>query len=205
MASARKGRKAKPAKATPSRVTGVRRDGDRWFVRWTEGSQRRCFARRDRDLVEAKREELLCAGAPLQVLDSAPTIVPDAKADAAALELPNRGPFNGTPAWFKQAFADVFEASRQAANVGDGRRIDAWRRYGRLLSDLSHAWQPYSAAADVQAELEELTSYVESLHAGRATLEDAGKSTATAEPAATLAGAERPGTPLRRPGDPVPN
>jgi hypothetical protein len=187
------------ATVSPTTISGVRRFGAKWIVRWTENDRRRSFSRADRDAVEAKREELLAAAAP--------KLAPVAKvqADAAALELPDRGPFNGSPAWLKQAFADVLEASRQAANVGDGRRIDTWRRHGRLLSDLSHAWQPYSTAADVQTELEELTGYVEDLHAGRATLEDAGQPTATEEPASTLAGAERPGAPLRRPGDPVPN
>jgi hypothetical protein len=130
-------------------ISGVNSEGSRWSVRWSEGGRRRCFTRSSRDEVEAKRNELL------ESTSEGTVIIPP---------LP-RGKVNAR--WWARVIRDTLTAAHQAVSVGDSGALDRLRKFGRLVAELGHAWEPHSNYGLLEEELEKFVAYLEDLDRAR--------------------------------------
>ena len=147
----------------------------RWNLRWTEDGDPRAQTNSSRQPLAAKRQALL--GGPAQ--------------KKLVKALPRN--FDGSATAFKRAISKAAVALSRAAAAGDEGSLVLLRRYVAGLKDLAGAIVPHAGYLELEEEQEALTQYVEDIHAGRAVIEGAPKSKASARSLATLAGRARPG------------
>lgn len=130
------------------RIAGPRKEGERWVIRWRDlDGTNRAFSRSSRDEVQAKKRELL--GLPAHTSkellpELAP--LPDGRLSAA---------------WFSDVIQSVLTAGHAACSSRDLEAQDSLGKFGRLLKDMSDAWQPHSGSEERDEELAKLVDIFE--------------------------------------------
>jgi hypothetical protein len=165
----------------PENVTNVRKEGDRYAVRWTEGGRARRFSRARAEDVETKRHSLLAAAGT------------GSESEVAGYLPPLPDGFDGGPAAIKTALVEAWCAANRAARAGSSKALDVIRKYASTADEIAHAIVPHAGYLDMEIQFNKQLQFIEGLARKRS---DATQPSASACINNTLAGRTRPATPV---------
>jgi len=140
-------------------ISGVRKRGVSFIVRWQEDGAGRSFTSKDRSAVEKRREELLQQ-----------TAASGGNGILASLRDP--GELRNLQAW-STAVEGAAAAAFRAVKVGDHNTLRLLRSYQTQVCELSAVWARTEVYERLEEELQRVVAYVEALHRGQATVERA--------------------------------
>jgi len=171
-------------------ISGVRRRGTGWIVRWQEDGAGRSFTSKDRGQVEQKRAELLQQTAT-------------STGNSILASLPDPGTLRSLASW-TAAIEETARAAHRALVTGDMGTLVHLRRFQTMLVELSAAWARNSTYGELELELVRLVEYIEELHIGRRTVEQAPELVAHAREELQRRGLEPPAPVPAEPAGPRP-